>query len=106
MVQSLSKSHSEFLWDTYETDYDKTLNDLIYLLRSTSQNFMNRYNSDIGYPVKLSLPNGKGSAIVNSVDQMVKRKVKSVIVLCTITKASICLIAKGRGIGCEAANFT
>ena len=36
LVQSLSKSHSEFLWDTYETDYDKTLNDLIYLLRSTS----------------------------------------------------------------------
>ena len=31
-VQSLSKSHSEFLWKTYETDYDKTLNDLIYLL--------------------------------------------------------------------------
>ena len=36
VVQSLSKSHSEFLWDTYETNYDKTLNDLIYLLRSTS----------------------------------------------------------------------
>ena len=31
VVQSLSKSHSKFLWDTYETDYDKTLNDLIYL---------------------------------------------------------------------------
>ena len=37
-------------------------------------------NDDIGYPVKHSLPNGKGSAIVNSVDQMVKRKAKSVIV--------------------------
>ena len=36
VAQSLSKLHSEFLWDTYETDYDKTLNDLIYLLRSTS----------------------------------------------------------------------
>ena len=36
VVQLLSKSHSEFLWDTYETDYDKTLNDLICLLRSTS----------------------------------------------------------------------
>ena len=32
VVQSLSKSHSEFLWDSYEKDYDKTLNDLIYLL--------------------------------------------------------------------------
>ena len=32
VVQSLSKSHSEFLWDSYEIDYDKTLNDLIYLL--------------------------------------------------------------------------
>ena len=34
-------------------------------------------NGDIGYPVKLSLPNGKGYAIVNSVDQMVKREAKS-----------------------------
>ena len=32
VAQLLSKSHSEFLWDSYETDYDKTLNDLIYLL--------------------------------------------------------------------------
>ena len=30
--QSLCKSHSEFLWDYYETDYDMTLNDGIYLL--------------------------------------------------------------------------
>ena len=37
-------------------------------------------NDDIGYLVKLSLPNGKGSAIVNSVDQMVKREAKSEIV--------------------------
>ena len=48
-------------------------------------------NDDIGYLVKLSLPSGKGSAIVNSVDQMVKRKAKSVTVPCTITKGSICL---------------
>ena len=46
-------------------------------------------NDDIGYPVKHSLPNGKGSAIVNSVDQMVKRKVKSAIVPCTVSKESI-----------------
>ena len=35
---------------------------------------------DIGYTVKHSLPNGKGSAIVNSVDQLVKREAKSKIV--------------------------
>ena len=35
VVQSLSKSHSEFLWDSYEIDYNKTLNDLIYLLDAT-----------------------------------------------------------------------
>ena len=63
-------------------------------------------NDDIGYPVKHSLPNGKGSAIVNSVDQMVKRKAKSVIVLCTIIKESICLYCQRKGIGCEAAKFT
>ena len=45
----------------------------------------------------LSLPNGKGSAIVNSVDQMVKRKAKSEIVLCTITKESICLYCQKEG---------
>ena len=33
VVQSVSKSHSEFLWDSYETDYHKTLNDLNHLLR-------------------------------------------------------------------------
>ena len=54
-------------------------------------------NDDIGYPVKHSLPNGKGSAIVNSVDQMVKRKSKSVIVLCTIIKGSICLYCQRKG---------
>ena len=37
-------------------------------------------NDDIGYLVKLSLPSGKGSAIVNSDDQMVKREAKSEIV--------------------------
>ena len=54
-------------------------------------------NDDIGYPVKHSLPNGKGSAIVNSVDQMVKRKAKSVIVPCTIIKGSICLYCQRKG---------
>ena len=42
-------------------------------------------NDNIRSPEKLSLPNGKGLAIVNSVDQMVKRKAKSEIVPCTIT---------------------
>ena len=44
----------------------------------------------IGYPKKPFLPNGKGSFIVKSVDQMEKRKDKSDIVPCTITKGSIC----------------
>ena len=63
-------------------------------------------NNDIGYLIKLSLPNGKGSAIVNSVDQMVKRKVKSVIVPCTVSKASIRFCCQRKDIGCEAAKFT
>ena len=58
---------------------------------------MDNYNDDIGYLVKLSLPNGKGSAIVNSVDQMVKRKAKSVIVLCVFIKGSICLYCQRKG---------
>ena len=78
--------------DYYVKDYDMTLNDLIYLLgaaesemiwssgkanlisRSTSQTTMDIDNGNIGYPEKLSLPNGKGSTIVNSIVQMVKRK--------------------------------
>ena len=54
-------------------------------------------NSDTGNLGKHSLPNGKGSAIVNSVDQMVKRKAKSVIVSCTIIKGSICLYCQRKG---------
>ena len=54
-------------------------------------------NDDIGYLVKLSLPSGKGSAIVNSVDQMVKRKAKSEIVLCTIPKGSIYFYCQRNG---------
>ena len=61
-------------------------------------------NDDIGYVVKHSLPNGKGSTIVNSVDQMVKRKAKSEIV--PLPKGPYVYIAKERGIGCEAAKFT
>ena len=75
-VQSLSKSHSEFLWDYYEIDYDMTLNDLVYLLgaaestmiwstgkenligRSTSHASMDIGNGNIESPEKLSLPNG------------------------------------------------
>ena len=86
-----------------------TLNDLTYLLdaaestmiwrtskailigRSTSQTFMDIDNGNFGNPEKLSLPNGKGSAIVNSVDQMVKRKAKYEIDSCTIPKEFICL---------------
>ena len=89
---SLSKSHSEFLWDSCATDYDKTLNNLIYLLgtaesamiwkaskanlirRSTSQNFMDIDNGETGNPEKAFSSQEKGLTIVNQVDQMVKRK--------------------------------
>ena len=54
-------------------------------------------NGNIEYPKKLSLPNGKGSAIVNSVDQMVKRKAKFEIVPCTIPKESMCLFFQKKG---------
>ena len=78
VVQSLSKSHSEFLWDYYESDYDMTLNDLIYLLgaaeseliwstgranlisRSTSQTTMDIDNGNIVYLEKPSLPKERG----------------------------------------------
>ena len=102
-----------------------TLNDLIYLLgatestmiwstgranlirRSTSQTSMDFENGNIGYLVKLSLPNGKGSTIVNSVGQMVKRKAKFEIVPCTIPKGSIWFYCqKGRVIGCKSALTT
>ena len=64
---------------------------------------MDRDNSDTGNPEMDSLPNGKGLAIVNLVDQMVKRKGKSVIVSCTVSKESICFCRQRKGIGCEAA---
>ena len=92
-----------------------TLNGLIYLFgatestmiwstgkenligRSTSQTSMDIHNGNIGNSKKLSLPNGKGSAIVKLVDQMLKRKAKSVIVPCTIIKGSICLYFQRKG---------
>ena len=91
------------------------LNDLIYLLgaaestmiwstgkanligRSTPQISMDIDNGNIGSPEKSSLQNGKGSAIVNPVDQMVKRKAKSEIVPCTIPKESICFYCQVKG---------
>ena len=77
------------------TDHDMTLNDLTYLLvaaesamiwstgkanligRSTSHASMDIGNRNIESPEKLSLPNGKGSAMVKSFDLMVKRKANS-----------------------------
>ena len=59
----------------------------------------------LGIQKKHSLPIGKGSAIVNSVDQMVKRKANSVIVPVPLPKGPYVYIAKGRGIGCEAAKI-
>ena len=54
-------------------------------------------NSDTGNPEKHSLPNGKGSVIVNLVDQMVKRKAKSEIVSCAIIKGSTCVLLPKEG---------
>ena len=65
--------------------------------RSISQTSMDIDNGNIGSPEKLSLPNGKGSALVNPVDQMVKRKAKSVINSCTIPKDSICFHCQKKG---------
>ncbi|KAL7594051.1 hypothetical protein Lser_V15G33801 [Lactuca serriola] len=96
-------------------DHDMTLNDLTYLLdaaesemiwstgktnfigRSTSKTYMDIDNGNIGSPEKPSLPDGKGSTIVNPVDQMVKRKAKSEIVPCTIPKESICVYCQKKG---------
>ena len=124
MAQLLSKSHSDFLWDSYETDYDKTLNDLIYLLgtaesamiwKASKANLIRRSTSKTLWTLKMmtleiqkkkhSLPNRKGSAIVNLVDQMIKRKVKSVIVPVPLPNGPYVYIAIGRGISCEAAKF-
>ena len=63
-------------------------------------------NGNIRNPEKLSLPNGKGSALVNPVDWKVKRKSKSGIAYVPFPKSLYVSIAKGRGIGCEAAKFT
>ena len=54
-------------------------------------------NGNIGNPEKLSLPNGKGSTMVKSFDLMVKRKDKSEIVSCTISKESICFFCQKKG---------
>ena len=115
VLQSLPESYSEFIKNYYVTDHDMTLTDLSYLLvaaesemmwrngqanmggRSISQTSMDIDNGNIGSPEKLSLPNGKGSAIVNSVDQMVKRKAKSEIVSCTIPKEFIFFYCQEKG---------
>ena len=94
------------------TGYDMTLIDLTYLLfaaestmiwrtgqanligRSIFQTSMDIDNGNIRSPEKSFLPNGIGSAIVNSVDQMVMRKAKSEIVSCTIPKDSICFYSQ------------
>ena len=65
---------------------------------------MDRDNSDTGNPEMHSLPNGKRLAIVNLVDEMVKREAKSEIV--PLPKGPYVYIAKGRGTSYEAAKFT
>lgn len=107
VLQSRPESYSEFIKNYYVTDHDMTLIDLTYLLiaaelemfwrtrkvnlggRSISQTSTDNDNGNIGGPEKLSLPNGKGSALVSLVDQKVKGKAKYVIVLCTIPKEYI-----------------
>ena len=97
------------------TDRHMSLIDLTYLLivvestmiwrtsnanligRSTPQTSMDIDNGNIGSPEKLSLPNGKGSSMVKSFDQMVNRKAKSEIVPCTIPKESICFYCQKKG---------
>ena len=82
VLQLLPESYSEFIKNYYVTDHDMTLIDLSYLLvvaesemmwrngqekmggRSISQTSMDIDNGNIGSP-KTSLPNGKGSALVN-----------------------------------------
>ena len=79
-------------------DHDVTLIDLTYLLiaaesamtwRAGQANLSSESNSqtsmdtgNIGSPEKLSLTNGKGSALVNPVDQKVKKKDKSICLYC------------------------
>ena len=94
-LQSLPKSYSEFINDYYMTDRDVTLIDLTYLLIaiesemiwrtgkanlvgiSSSQTSMDIENGSIGSPEKSSLTNRKGSTMVKSFEQMVKRNAKS-----------------------------
>lgn len=115
VLQSLPKSYSEFIKDYYVTDHDMTLINLTYLLvaaestmiwrtgranligRSTSQTSMDIDDGNIGSTEKISLPNGKGSAIVNPIDQMVKRKAKSEIISCANAKEAICFYCHLKG---------
>ncbi|KAL7592769.1 hypothetical protein Lser_V15G32936 [Lactuca serriola] len=89
VLRSLLESYSEFVKDYYVIDHDMTLINLTYLFvaaestmiwhtgkanligGSTSQTSMDIGNGNTGSLEKLSLPNGKGSAIVKSFDQMV-----------------------------------
>ena len=63
VLQSLPKSYSEFIKDYYMMDHDVT------------QPSMG--NGNIGSPEKSSLTNRKGSTMVKSFEQMVKRNAKS-----------------------------
>ncbi|KAL7605751.1 hypothetical protein Lser_V15G17366 [Lactuca serriola] len=115
VLQSLPESYNVFINDYYVTDYDMTLIDLSYSLiaaesemmwrnsqanmegRSISQTCMDMGNGNIGCPENLSLPNRKGSALVNPVNRKVRRKFKSRIACCTIPKESICFHCKEKG---------
>ncbi|KAL7603012.1 uncharacterized protein LOC128133874 [Lactuca sativa] len=101
--------------DYYVTNHDMNLIELTYLLvaaessiiwitgktnligRYTSQTSMDIDNGKIVSPEKISLPNGKGSTIVNPVDQMVKRKAKFMIVSRANAKEAICFYCHLKG---------
>jgi len=115
VVQSLSKSHSEFLGTPMKHTMTRPLMILsiwlvllnkkwfsilvkqIWLGDQLPKTLWTLTMMTLEIQKKHSLPNGKGSTIVNSVDQMVKRKAKSVIVSCTIIKGSICLYCQRKG---------
>ena len=90
----LIAAESEMIWCNSQENMDG---------RSISQTSMDMDNGDIGSSEKLSLPNGKGTALVKPVDRKVKRKSKSSIACVPFPKSLYVFIVKRKGIGCEIA---
>ena len=97
LTHLLIAAESEMIWCNSQANMDG---------RSISQTSMDMDNGNIGSLEKLSLPNGKGSALVNPVDRKVKRKSKSGIACVPFPKSLYVLNVKKRGIGSEAAQAT